>query len=117
MKNKIITVIAFSILIVGCANNRPIIDTKGVDMRGFESDLAECQQYAQQVETGKDTAVDAGLGAAFGWAISAVTGGDGQRGASIGAVTGGAKGLSKSANTKEQVIRNCLIGRGYRVLN
>ena len=117
MNNKTLAIVTFSIFIIGCANTRPIIDTKGIDMRDFEADLSECQQYAEQISTGKEAATDSGLGAAFGWAISKVAGGDGKRGASIGAVTGGAKGLGEAAREKEQVVKNCLIGRGYRVLN
>ena len=117
MNKKLITASVFSVFMTGCANTQPIIDTKGVDMREYQSDLSECQQYAKQISQGKEAAVDAGIGAAFGWALSKVGGGDTKRGASLGAVTGGAKGLGDAARSKEEIIRRCLRGRGYNVLN
>jgi len=117
MGKNIFVATLISYLIVGCAGHRPIIDTKGVDMRDYEVDLAECQKYAEQVELGQETAVDAGVGAAFGWALSKVTGGDSKKSASLGAITGGSKGLSDAAQSQKQVITTCLRGRGYKVLN
>ena len=117
MNEKLITASVFSIFMTGCANTQPIIDTKGVDMSEYQSDLSECQQYAKQISQGKEATVDAGIGAAFGWALSKVGGGDTKRGASLGAVTGGAMGLGDAAKSKEEIIRRCLRGRGYSILN
>jgi hypothetical protein len=113
MNMKILTIVAISIYISGCSGHSPIVDTQGVDMSNYENDLAQCQQYAKQVSTGKDTAVGAGLGAALGWAISAVGGGDKSASAGVGAVTGGAAGLGKSASEQKYIISRCLQGRGY----
>ena len=117
MNVKIMMITAASIYISGCSGHSPIVDTKGVDMSNYENDLAECQQYAEQVSAGKDVAIGAGAGAALGWAITAIGGGDKSAATGIGAVTGGAAGLGKSAQEQKNVISRCLQGRGYRILN
>lgn len=106
-----------SVYIAGCAGHSPIVDTRGVDMSNYEDDLDECQEYAEQVGVGGDTAVGAGVGAALGWALSAVSGGDNKSAASVGAVSGGAAGLGRAAASQKNVITRCLQGRGYKVLN
>ena len=108
-----------SVLISACASNRVIVDTKGVDAAAYERDRSKCESYAAQVNTGGQVARSAGFGAAVGAAIAAIFGnsGDVARGAGAGGVLGGAKGAVKGDNEKEQVLRNCLRGRGYRVLN
>ena len=35
----------------------------------------------------------------------------------VAIVTGGAKGLSQGEQTEVRVVKRCLAGRGYRVLN
>ena len=94
----------------------PIVDTKGVDMARYERDKAECEAYATQVSTGQAVGRGAAGGAVVGAAIGAITGSAGQ-GAGIGAVTGGAESARISDRERANVVRNCLRGRGYRVLN
>src|SRR5210317_435261 len=96
-----------------------IIDQKGVDMRRYATDLAECRSYATQVKTGEKGVRGAASGAVVGGAVGAILdGGDGAaRGAGVGAVTGGAKGVSQGEREEVQVVKRCLSGRGYRVLN
>ncbi|TNF90391.1 MAG: glycine zipper family protein [Gammaproteobacteria bacterium] len=95
----------------------PIIDTAGVDMEQYQVDLAQCKEYAEQVEQ------KAGAGAAGGAAVGAVIGaivGDSRtaaKGAGVGAVTGGVKGGAATQKERERVVKNCLRGRGYKVLN
>lgn len=111
----------------GCANNQVIVDTKGVDMTRYEQDRRECEGYVEQVSTGGNIAKSAGLGTVIGAVVGGAAGaifGDSTaaaRGAAVGGVTGGAQGgvtgVVKGENDKEQVLRNCLSGRGYRVLN
>ena len=117
MNKKVVGVVALSVYLSACTGHSPIVDTQGMDMSNYEQDLAECQEYAKQVEMGKDTAIGAGAGAALGWAISAIGGGDKSASAGIGAVTGGAAGLGKSASEQKNVISRCLQGRGYKILN
>ena len=99
--------------------NTPIIDTQGVNMAHYEADLIDCQGYADQVQVGRQTTVGATAGAAAGGVIGAVVGNSdsAQRGAGVGAVVGGLRGAGRGLQDRERVIRRCLAGRGYRVLN
>ncbi len=107
-----------ALLLAACSGaTGPIIDTKGVNMAGYEQDLAECETYATQVSTGSAVGKGAAGGAAVGAAIGAIAGGGAGQGAGIGAVTGGAQSARISDREKADVVRNCLRGRGYRVLN
>ncbi len=96
-----------------------IIDKKGVDMARYEQDLAECRSYSTGVKTGEKGARGAASGAVVGGAIGAITDGTegAAKGAGVGAVTGGARGLSQGEQTEVRVVKRCLAGRGYRVLN
>ena len=108
------------VLPVACTTtDEIIIDKKGVDMARYEQDLAECRSYSSGVKTGEKGARGAASGAVVGGAIGAITdGSDGAaKGAGVGAVTGGARGLSQGEKTEVQVVKRCLSGRGYRVLN
>lgn len=97
----------------------PIIDMQGVNVARYENDLAACKTYADDVQLGRQTASAAAAGAVVGGAIGAVVGNSNtaQRGAGVGAVAGGSRGLSGALSERTRVIRNCLRGRGYRVLN
>ena len=96
-----------------------IIDEKGVDMSRYQQDLGECRGYATQVKTGEKAARGAVSGAVVGGAVGAVLDGSegAGRGAGVGAITGGAKGASRGEKEEVQVVKRCLRGRGYRVLN
>lgn len=106
-------------MITACARNKPIVDTQGVNMARYHQDLAACQQYAEQVNTGEKVAAGATGGAVVGGAIGAIFNGTkgAQRGAGAGAVGGAAKGAAAGNREQQQVVKNCLRGRGYRVLN
>lgn len=93
-----------------------IIDEKGVDMSRYQQDLADCRGYSEQVKTGEKAAKGAASGAVVGGMIGAITG-DAGKGAGVGAVSGGARGVSQGEKQEMQVVKNCLRGRGYRVLN
>lgn len=109
----------------GCANTgadvRPIVDMQGVNQSRYEVDLAECQQYAQQQGgTGTSAAKGAVGGAGVGGLIGLVTGGNGTRvaqSAGVGAVIGGATGAYSGNKAQENIVKRCLNGRGYKVLN
>ena len=119
MNKKLLAGLFFSLSLMACASQSPVIDTKGVDMSAYKMELSECQQYAEQISMGKETAIGAGLGAALGWAVSVAAGGsyDNDTSAAVGAVTGGAAGMGDAAESAATIIKNCLRGRGYRVLN
>jgi hypothetical protein len=104
--------------VTGCSSSTaPIIDTKGVDLAQYQQDLAECEAYKDQVNTGEGVAKGTAGGAAVGGAIGAIAGGSAARGAGIGAVSGGAESARIADREKADVVKNCLRGRGYRVLN
>ncbi len=107
-------------LLSGCAGYRPVVDMRDVTDRGqYERDLADCQNYAAPVSPG----ASAGAGALFGAFIGAALGaavGDRDLAldvARIGAVEGAIAGGAAGADTQIQIIRNCMSGRGYVVLN
>ena len=110
---------SLSILTACTTTDEIIIDTKGVNMASYETDLAECREYTEQVAVGEKAAKGAASGAVVGGAIGAIVGNSSNaaRGAGVGAVTGGAKGVSQGEQDKVRVVKNCLRGRGYRVLN
>lgn len=109
------------ILLAGCraTDDRPIVDMQGVSVTQYNSDLAQCQAYADEVETGRQVARGAVGGAVVGGAVGAVVGNSdtAQRTAGAGAVLGAARGTGEAMRERDRVLRNCLIGRGYRVLN
>lgn len=120
---SLLTALAFVLAACAAQTYQPVIDPKGVDMGKYEQDLQECRALAQQVDAAGDTAqnalLGAGVGAAGGAALGALSG-DAGIGAATGAVlgafgAGGASGIQKNEKQK-QIIDNCLKGRGYRPL-
>ena len=103
-------------LLAGCAARKPLVDMKGVDAAQYQADLAECEKYAEQAPgPGGGAAGGAVIGGAIGYGVGRAVGvRDPSRG---GAVAGGARGAGKGAQTRRQVVSNCLTGRGYKVLN
>ena len=99
--------------------NNPIIDTRGVNLAQYDSDLVDCRAYADEVEIARKAGTGVVSGAVVGGVFGAVLGNSdtAQRGAGVGAVGGGARGVGDGLRDRERVIRRCLIGRGYRVLN
>ena len=88
--------ISGSVLLTACAEVRPIVDMKGVNEAFYVKDLAKCQEYAKEAS---------GMG------------GTASKGAGDGAVVGGAGGAYKGNESQEAVVKKCLVGRGYKVLN
>jgi hypothetical protein len=107
--------LALMLHLAGCASD-PIIDTRNVDMVQYEKDLADCEQVAEQVDTGGKAAKSAAAGAAVGAALGAIWGDVGSS-AAAGAVSGGSGGLLSADEEKARVVKNCLRNRGYAILN
>lgn len=107
--------------LVGCANNnRIVIDKKNTDMAAYNQDLAECRAYADETGgVGAGAAKGAVGGAIVGSAIGAVLGNrrTAEKLGGAAAVSGAVHGARKSKAEKVQIVKNCLSGRGYRVLN
>ena len=118
--------LSLTLLISGCAttgdglpSTRVITDTQAVDMAQYNKDMYECRQYAAQVNAGADALGGLIVGAIVGAAIGAAIGNSdtAQKGAGFGAIDGAAEGASGALSEQDQVIKNCLLGRGYKVLN
>lgn len=130
MKTQTPFVVLVSML-VGCATDpsirprpRVLIDTKEIVSQEAKSkyadDLYDCDQYVQQVAgMGTNAAAGAVLGALFGTVISRAAGSEYDHGAAarVGAVAGGVGGAAKGAQDETGVFRECMRGRGYKVLN
>ena len=121
---KPFTLLPCVLLIAACSGfsdpSGAIVDLKGVDRVQYEADLADCQGYADEVPLGKHAGTGAAAGAAVGAVVGAVSGanktGIGQA-AGVGGVYGGTIRGVGAVHEKQQVLRECLRGRGYRVLN
>ncbi|MCP5164679.1 MAG: glycine zipper family protein [Pseudomonadales bacterium] len=116
MKRYLASVAVLACLSACTTTDEIIIDKKGVDMSRYDQDLAECRSYATEVQTGKKVAKGAASGAVVGGMIGVITG-DAGKAAGVGAVTGGARGASEGSEDEVQVVKRCLQGRGYKVLN
>jgi hypothetical protein len=118
-----LSLISAAVLLTACAGAevRPIVDMKGVNEARYEKDLAECQEYAKEASgMGSTAAMGAGAGAVVGGLLGLVTGGNTTgivQAAGAGAVIGGAGGAFKGNESQEAVVKKCLVGRGYKVLN
>ena len=116
MRVDLVLISVIALLVACTTTDEIIIDKQGVDMSRYDQDLAECRSYATEVQTGKKVAKGAASGAVVGGLIGAITG-DAGKSAGVGAVGGGAKGASQGEREKVQVVKRCLRGRGYKVLN
>lgn len=117
--NRLWTLAPAVLLAAACAGNGPIVDTKNIDRGRYEQDLKECETYAGQVNTGAAAGKSAAAGAVVGGIIGAIVGNSTTvvQSAGVGGVLGGAKGAASSEQSKDQVVKSCLRGRGYSVLN
>lgn len=121
--------VLFAFLVSACASTyTPVVDLKDVDTSRYQTDLAECREYGEEVTPTDDpvvtalllTAALAALGAIAGAADNDVSvaegaGALGAFGAGLGAL--GVAGAAAGGNTKQaRIIQNCLEGRGYKVL-
>jgi len=114
-----------ALIFVSCSNMgsqfTPIVDKKNIDENQYQQDLAECQNLSTQAQgAGKDAAKKAAAGVAVGALIGLVGGGNSTniaQSAGVGGVIGGATGAYSGNAEKENVIRRCLAGRGYKILN
>jgi outer membrane lipoprotein SlyB len=111
-------IILSALVLSACATSgvsyRPIVDTRGVDTARYQVDLNECQQYAHNVNATDSAAVGAVATALLGAFLAP----RGYRSEAAGkaAVLGGIGGAAQGVQTQEQIIKRCLAGRGYSVL-
>ena len=109
-----------------------IVDMQGVDEAQYNADLQACQGAGTQVQTTEaqreGVVGTAARGAAVGAAAGAISGNSGSKGAKTGAGVGVVAASARNArgrrdakkqtkNELDMVIKNCMRGRGYNVLN
>lgn len=125
MRYGTVMAMVFAAVLAGCAGHRHrsadrvIVDTRDVDLNAYYRDLDECQHYADDVAVGRRAAGGAVAGAVIGGAVGAIAGNSrtAERAAGVGGVVGGAKGVGSGLRERDRVVKNCLVGRGYLVLN
>jgi predicted MFS family arabinose efflux permease len=108
---------AVSLLAACSSAPGPIVDTKGVNMARYHEDLADCEGYADQVRIEVGAAKGAAAGGAVGAATGAILGESVAEYGGVGAVAGAAKSAVRGDREKSQVVKRCMRGRGYKVLN
>ena len=108
--------LAIALFTACAAHPDPIIDERGVNMASYRADLQECESYADPISVGEGAAKGAAGGAAVG-AATGVIGGDVYSGAGYGAIFGATRYGNEADRDKRNVVKRCLRGRGYQVLN
>jgi outer membrane lipoprotein SlyB len=126
-------IVAFAALVLaGCAHApnapgtgygdayTPLVDTQGLDMARYSADLDSCRSMAKQINANQQEMQGMIGGAILGAALGAALGG-GSRFNQQMAVAGGGGGLAgagvRARGKQENVLANCMAGRGYRVLD
>ena len=104
-------------------NEDPVVDVpKGEEAR-YQQDLEECRGLAAKAEGNKKAGVKTGrrIGVIAGAAGGALTGEGAVKGAAIGGAAGGLSGRTAGAMQDSTdagfVVRKCLSGRGWTVLD
>ena len=138
-KQAIWRALVVAVLISGCAatvpvnpNERPtLVDPARTNMGAYQMDYGQCAQLANQTDAQQASASNAFAGAAFGAFVGAAlgaivgaafgdAGGGAAWGASFGAVDGAASGAAGGYSAgridQETALRNCLRGRGYKII-
>ncbi len=111
-------VLMVAVLMSACSSSPgPIVDTQGVDMSHYYADLSACESYGDQVRIEVGMAKGAVAGGAVGAASGAILSESVGEWGGVGAVYGAAKSGLKGDREQSQVVKRCMRGRGYRVLN
>lgn len=103
------------------AQYRPLVDSAVIqDWAKYERDLRDCQGYATQASPGRNAVAGAVAGAIIGAAIGVAIGNNSSyaaAGARGGAIGGAMRGAGDGAAMQVTIIRNCMMGRGYQLLD
>lgn len=121
---KTLTIAVAAALLAGCAapmhSYQPLVDGDTTSTQ-YQRDLQDCRAYAMTKPSAENSAAAGAIfGALAGVAILAVGGGRhgwGNEAAGIGALLGGVEGYNKGAAGQQGVVKRCLAGRGYKVLD
>lgn len=120
MKLMIPTVLAAATVLGACSGSGarydPILD--GTPTVAYKQDLAQCQTLARsQKQFEQETLGAAAMGAAAGGILGELDDeGDAIGGAIVGALAGGIASAANNAERREQIVVECLRGRGHRVV-
>ncbi len=123
---KTIYILTLLVVSTSFAFAEPVIDPASIKNQDkYYRDNAECQALAKDNKGGvgsvaKDTAIGAGVGAGTGALLGAISGSTAKGlgiGAVVGGVAGGGTSIYKNQKTYDEIYKNCMRGRGYRVLN
>lgn len=119
---RLVLLAALPLSLFGCAyqdTQRVVVDPQGVDMARYQRDLADCEYLADNNGTGQKVATGAVAGAVVGALLGAATGNHetAAKAAGVGAIVGGAGMAGQGVQDKDMIVKNCMRGRGYRVLN
>lgn len=118
--HKFLPILVLSLFSHALAANEFTMDTKGVDMSGYYEDLQECKAFAEKKGVAGEAVSGALANAAVSAAIGVAVGNNSDwagAGAKWGAIEGAANGAWAGYEGKRSLVRNCLLGRGYKVLD
>jgi len=120
---SLLTLTASALLLTACAGSgasyRPIVDAP--QDAQYTADLGDCQNLAEQRKIfNGDTQTAILAGAATGGVLGLLRRGDDGdnflQGAAAGGAVSGISGSFKANKERKNIVRNCMAGRGYRVL-
>ena len=111
--------LVLTVALTGCASAplyEPVVDRAEAS---YAADLAECRAHAQQqLGAGGSAAAGAAVGFGLGYLLCRTMGGRNCSSTGRGtAIMGAGAGLGSGPQGERQIVRNCLLGRGHRVLN
>tara|TARA_Y100000994_G_C15572923_1_gene393223 strand:+ start:227 stop:607 length:381 start_codon:yes stop_codon:yes gene_type:complete len=123
--NKIAIFLA-CLSLASCASNDfpeksdvAVIDTRGVDMDVYRADFLDCSSFSKNIDITGRTIEEAALGLGAGAAVGAIIGGK-ESAKKIGGTAGVLSAVEANVEARyeqSKIIKNCLRGRGYKVLN
>ena len=100
-------------------NDVAVIDTRGVDMEVYRNDFLDCASFSKNIDVTERTIEEGALGGVTGAAVGVIIGGkEGAKkiGGSAG-ILSAVEGNIEARYKQSKIIKNCLRGRGYKVLN
>lgn len=113
-----------ALLLAGCAGTgseyEPVVD--GPKDARYRADLSQCQELSRQhsytgPETQNKAAIGAGIGAAASGVISGGNPGSMVEGAVLGGIGGAGSGAVDASRKRQEMISQCMRGRGHRVVD
>jgi len=121
MKSKLLLISLIATGLTACAGSgaeyEPVVD--GPKDAQYRQDLAQCQGLAEEKSyiNGK-TKTNAAIGGVLGGVVGGLGDGLGGAiaGAAVGGLIGGGTGAYDTVGEREQIVKNCMDGRGYNVL-